>query len=249
MSAGCSSTTTCKGAMHEGQNMGSPAVDGHGILHMPLSLASPLLLPLFLLDARTRRLPSSLAVLLMALFLLPTSPPVSPFLLGAWTRLLPYCLATLMMAFFLLLTFPPVFLLILASGDQDLALVLGSASAGFCYTCISCVAIDSLGASPFLFSSSLSPAAYTFTSAASALKSLPISSPLPSSLPSLLASIHSLFLHLHQVVQCDFGHVCLCVCVCVCVCACVCGLCGYVYVRVCVIVDMNISSPCPSTLG
>jgi len=55
-----------------------------------------------------------------------------------------------------------------------------------------------------------------------ALASLPIPSPLPSSLPSLLASLHSLFLHLHQVVQCDFGHVCLCLCVCECECECVC---------------------------
>jgi len=219
--------------MHEGQNMGSPAVDGHGILHMPLPLASPLLLPLFLLDARTRRLPSSLAVLLMAFFLLPTSPPVSPFLLGAWTRLLPYCLATLMMAFFLLLTFPPVFLLILASGDQDLALVLGSASAGFCYTCISCVAIDSLGASPFLFSSSLSPAAYTFTSAASRPQVSPnFFSPPP--LPALASRVNSLSFSSPSSSRPVRLWPCVLVCVCVCVCVRVCVV--YVGMYMCVYV-------------
>jgi len=65
-------------------------------LTLLLPLASPLLLPLFLLGARTRLLPSRLVAMMMAFFPLLTSQPVFLFILtsgdqdlppGAWVRL------------------------------------------------------------------------------------------------------------------------------------------------------------------
>jgi len=59
-----------------GQNTGSPAVKGNGILHTPVPLAFLILLPFPLLGGRTRILPSRLPALMTAFFLLLTSPPV-----------------------------------------------------------------------------------------------------------------------------------------------------------------------------
>jgi len=164
-------------------------------------LASPLLLPLFLAGACTRLLPSRLAALMMACFLLPTYPPVPLFPLGAFTCLLPYRLAALMMAFFLLLTSPPVFLLILASGDQDLPPWRSDPPQPASVTPVSCASLSTLWAHPLFFSLlPSSPLPTTSPQQHPALAFLPISSPLPPFLPSLLASLHSL-LHLHQVAQ------------------------------------------------
>ena len=120
MSAGCSSTTAARGKCMRDRTRAHRQSTAMASFAFLFPIASPLLLPLFLLGARTRLLPSRLATLLMAFFLLPTSLPVPLFLAGARTRLLPYRLAALMKAFFLLLTSPPVFLLIFASGDQNL---------------------------------------------------------------------------------------------------------------------------------
>ena len=67
----------------------------------------------------------------------------------------------------------------------------GSVSYGFFYTSISCDAVDTWRASPFLFSPSLSPAAYTFSSAASRPR-VSSTSFSPPSLPALSSRVTSL---------------------------------------------------------
>jgi len=135
---------------------------------------------------------------LALLILLPFS------LLGARTRLLPSRLPALMMAFFPLLTSSPVFLPFLPSGARALFPCAGSASTGFFYARCSLVTLDPWGASPFLFFPTLSPVFYICPHPSPVLASLPIPSPPPlPSLPTLLASLHSLLLHLRQVAQCS----------------------------------------------
>ena len=134
------------------------------------------------------------------------SPLLLPLvLLGARMRLLLSCLVAMMMAFFPLLTSQPVFLLILTSGDQDLPpgarVRLKTASS----TPVSRATPSTLGAhalSFFPLPSPSPPLKIPSPQQPSVLASPPLRSPLLPSLPSLLASLHSLLLHLCQVAQC-----------------------------------------------
>ena len=154
--------------MPEGQNIGSLAVDGHGILHFPLLPRLAPSSPTF--PCRRLYSPPSFSTGRSDDGMLPT-PHLSTRPSFPFRRLdLPPSLSPGRFDDGILPTphfstrLPPHSCL-RRSGSSPLA--LGSASAGFCHTCILCVAIDTLGASPFLFSPSLFPAAYNFSSAAS----------------------------------------------------------------------------------
>ena len=116
---------------------------------------------------------------------------------------LPSRLPALTMVFFPLLTSPPVFLPLLVSGAWAL-----SPCAWVClnrlllHPYLSLVTLDPWGPLSFslLPSPQLSPSS---PHPSPVLASLPIPFPHIPSLPALLASLHSLLLHLRQVAQCS----------------------------------------------
>ena len=126
-----------------------------------------------------------------------------PFcLLRTRTRLLPSRLPTLMTAFFPLLTSPPVFLPLSPlrrSGSFPMRLGPSEQASS---TPVVRSSPSTLGANPLSFSSLPSPQfSPSSLHPSPVLASLPI--PSPPSLPTLLASLHSLLLHLRQVAQCS----------------------------------------------
>jgi len=139
-------------------------------------------------------------VLLFSLTLL-TLLPFS--LLGARTRLLPSrLLASMMDSSYFSLFHPSSFPFF----PQALGLfshTLGSASTGFFYTRCSFATLNPWGASPFLFFPALSPVFSIFFSSISCPRVSSYSFPSPPIPVLLLASLHSLLLHLRQVAPCS----------------------------------------------
>ena len=156
------------------RNMGSSASKSMVSLTLLLPLASPLLLPLFLLGTRTCLLPSRLVNMMMVFFKVPT-PHFS-------TRLPPHSYLR-------------------QSGSSPRR--SGPSQTGIFYTLISCDAFDTWGSSPFLFSPSISlpPPPPPSPHQTPVLVSPSLRSPLLPYLPSLLVSLYSLLLHLRHVAQ------------------------------------------------
>ena len=135
-------------------------------------------------------------------------PLVLPLLLtvpfsGARIRILPSRLPASMMAFPPLLTSPPVFLPLLPAGARALSLRARVRLNRLLLHLFSLVTLNPWGASPLLFSPPLSLVFSIFSSSVTCPRVSSYAPPPLPSMPALLASLHSLLLHLRQVTQCS----------------------------------------------
>jgi len=127
-----------------------------------------------------------------------------PFpLLDTRTRLLPSRLPNSMMGFFPLLTSPPVFLSLFPSGARALFPRAWVCLNRFLLHLFLVRHPRSLGCIPFPFLPSPLPSFLHLLLIRLLSSRLPIPPPPLPSLLTLLASLHSLLLHLHQVAQCS----------------------------------------------